>query len=182
MFTTLLTISYNTLGDMMKVMKLEQNNVVIFLPTPFFSLDFSSKDDLEDYFRELFLKLEDHYDFNMSGFYDIEVYEDSYYGAIFTIEEEDIPYFDCLDRQVEMSIRISKEKEFLYKIEDPLDLNEEIVSASQFYQYQNEFFLKLTKKLTIASYMRLLEYSTLVYGKKVKNIQKFGHLFLFNLC
>ncbi len=167
---------------MMKVMKLEQNNVVIFLPTPFFSFDFSCKDELEDYFRELFLKLEDHYDFNMSGFYDIEVYEDSYYGAIFTIEEEDMPYFDCFDRQVEMSIHISKEKEFLYKIEDPLDLEQGIISCSEFYQYQNQFFLKVKKKLTTASYMRLLEYSTIVYGKKVKNIMKFGKLFHFTLC
>lgn len=168
------TFSYNILGDKMKVMKMEEDDVVIFLPKSDISLDFSSKDHLEEYFKKLFLKLEEQYDMNMNGFYQIEVYEDSYYGVIFEIKMEDIPCFDYFDRQVEMSIHISKDTCFLYQIDDPFNFDEEMRSELSFYQYQNHFFVKREENLKKANYLKLLEHSNLIYGKLVNNILRFG--------
>ena len=111
----------------MKVMKMDEENVVIFMPIQNASVDFSSKDVLEDYFRKLFLKLEAQYDLDMSGLYQIEIYKDFRYGVIFDIEIEDVPYFNYLDHQIEMSIHIVKEPLFLYQVDDLLNIEEKIL-------------------------------------------------------
>lgn len=176
----ILIVSYNSLGDKMKVMKLDQEDVVIFLPN--FSFDLLNRDVLEDYFRDLFLKLEDCYEIEMNGFYQIDLYTDSNYGTVVKIEGDDIPYFDYFDHQVEMSIHVNKENCFLYQVEDILDLPSEILEKSSFYQYQNSFFIQLNEAVSKPNYIRLLEYGSLVYGEMARKIMNFGKLFRKSLC
>lgn len=182
MFTTIGPFTYNMLGDTMKIIKMDQEKVIIFLPSPIFSVDLCEKDQLEDYFRALFLKLEEYYDMNMRGFYQIRVYQDSNYGAVFEIDEEDVPYFNYLDQQVEMSIQIIKGSFFLYQVEDILELDQDIIKSCTFYQYQNHFFLKLNEKISLGNYIKLLEHSEIIYGSKTKRITRLGKLFQFTLC
>ncbi len=182
MFTTKQFFSYNTLGDKMKVLKNDGKNVVIFLPSSNIFLDRLKREELEEYFRALFLKLEERYGIDQSGFYQIYVYKDSYYGAILEIEEEDIPYLDYMDNEVEMNIHIPKNTNFMYRLEDILDLSEEILSASNLYYYRNKFYLELKKEVSKKNYLRLLEYGELVYGEKIKKIQKSGKLFSYVFC
>lgn len=165
-----------------KVNRIDQEKVVIFLPKPFFSFDFEDKEKLEENFKELFLKLEDRYELDMSGFYQIKVYQDLYYGAILDIEQEELPYFDCFDRQVEMSIQIMKDSFFLYQVEDILEIEPEILKHSNCYIFQEHFFLELVHELPLSFYIKLLESSTVVYGRKTQNIIKFGHILDFSLC
>lgn len=163
----------------MKIVKMDDENVVIFLPN--FSLDFSNKKDLEKYFKELFLKLEDQYDMTMRGFYQIKIYQDRYYGAIFEINKEDIPYFDYLEEQIEMSIQIMKHTFFLYQVEDILEFKK-ISSFLSIYYYQDHFFIEIKEKLSPNIYWKLLEHSHLMYGSIVQNIVKFGNRIDFRLC
>lgn len=176
----ILIVSYNSLGDKMKVMKLDQENVVIFLPN--FSFDVLNRDVLEDYFKELFLKLEDCYEIEMNGFYQIDIYMDSNYGTVVKIEGDDIPYLDYFDHSVEMSIHVNKDHGFLYQVEDVLDLPSEVLEKSSFYRYQNDFFLQIDSSVSRSSYIRLLEYSSLVYGEEARKVMNFGKLFHKSLC
>lgn len=166
----------------MKVMKMEEENVVIFMPIQNILIDFSSNDVLEDYFRKLFLKLEAQYDLDMSGLYQIEVYQDPRYGAVFDIEVEEVPYFDYLEHQVEMSIHIVKDPLFLYQIDDLLNIEKEILKKSKIYQYKKKFFIKLPKEISNRNYIKLLEIGNLVYGKEAKIITKLGKQLFYNLC
>lgn len=182
MFTTELFFSYNTLGDKMKVLKNDGKDVVIFLPASNIFLDRLKKEELEDYFKMIFLKLEERYGIDQSGFYQIYVYKDSYYGAVLEIEEEDIPYLDYIDNEVEMNIHIPKDTSFMYQLEDIFDLDKEILNASNLYYYQNKFYIELKKEVLKKNYFRLLEYGELIYGEKVKKIQKLGKLFSCSFC
>ncbi len=182
MFTTQLFFSYNTLGDKMKVLKKDGKNVVIFLPSFNIFLDRLKKDELEDYFRALFLKLEERYGIDQSGFYQIYVYKDIYYGVVLEIEEEEIPYLDYLDNEVEMNIHIPKETIFMYQLEDILALDLDTLKASDLYFYQNKFYIELKKEISKKNYFQLLEYGELIYGDKTKKIQKLGKLFHSIFC
>lgn len=162
-------------------MRMDQEKVVIFFPTFSFDVDFSCKDTLEDYFKQLFLKLEARYDVEMKGFYQIKVYQDSYYGSIFDIEAEEVPYLDFLDHQVEMSIQVLKMSKFLYQIDDFLDVAE-LKDFCNCYYYQHHFYVEIINKMPDFMYWKLLEYSKLIYGKKVSNIIHFGNLLDFSLC
>lgn len=158
----------------MKVEWNDQNNMVIFLPAPSFELNFSLKDEMEDYFRTLFLKLDHLYNLNFEGFYHVAVYHDKYYGVILEIEKEDLPYIDCLEQQIEMSIHIMNEPHFLYQLEDILPLPSNILNNSKCYLYQNQFFIELTNEISYFDYVKLLEYATIVFGKKAKKIIGLG--------
>lgn len=182
MFTTKLFFSYNTLGDKMKVLKNEGKDVVIFLPASNIFLDRLKKEELEEYFRTLFLKLEERYGLDQSGFYQIYVYKDPFYGAILEIEEEDIPYLDYMDNEVEMNIHIPKDTSFMYQLEDIFDLDVEILNASNLYYYQNKFYIELKREVQKKNYLRLLEYGELIYGEKTKKVQKLGKLFSYLFC
>ena len=166
----------------MKVMKMDEENVVIFMPIQNASVDFSSKDVLEDYFRKLFLKLEAQYDLDMSGLYQIEIYKYFRYGVIFDIEIEDVPYFNYLDHQIEMSIHIVKEPLFLYQVDDLLNIEEKILKNSKIYQHKNKFFIQLGKRISNKDHIKLSELGILVYGKEAKTILKFGKQLFYNLC
>lgn len=182
MFTTKLFFSYNTLGDKMKVLKNDRKDVVIFLPASNIFLDRLKREELEDYFKTLFLKLEDRYGIDHCGFYQIYVYKDSYYGAILEIEEEDLPYLDYIDNEVEMNIHIPKDTSFMYQLEDILDLDIEILKASNLYYYQNRFYIELKREVQKKNYLQLLEYGELIYGEKVKKVQRSGKLFSCLFC
>lgn len=182
MLTTRPFFSYNTLGDKMKVLKADGKNVVIFLPTFNIFLDRLKRDELENYFRTLFLKLENRYGTSQSGFYQIYVYKDIYYGAILEIEEEDIPYLDYIDSEVEMNIHIPKDTCFMYQVKDILDFDIEILKSSKLYYYDHYFYIELKSEISKRNYFRLLEYSEIIYGEKVKKIQKLGKLFSMAFC
>lgn len=182
MFATKSFFSYNTLGDKMKVLNYNDKSVVIFLPTPNLLLETLSKEELEDYFRSLFLKLGNRYEINQNGFYQITIYKDAFFGSILEIEEEEIPYFDYMDTQVEMSIHIKKDSFFMYEVADILDLEEEIIKKSNLYFVQNKFYIELKSKIMEKNYMKLLEYGKIIYGEKVKKVQKYGKLLDKCLC
>ncbi|MCI9233358.1 MAG: hypothetical protein HFH08_02025 [Bacilli bacterium] len=166
----------------MKVLKNEGRDMVIFLPSSNIFLDKLKREELEDYFKSLFLKLEERYGIDQSGFYQIYVYKDSYYGAILEIEEEDIPYLDYMDNEVEMNIHIPKSTNFMYQVEDILDLDKDILNLANLYYYQNKFYIELKKEISKKSYLKLLEYGELIYGEQVQKIQKFGKLFHSVFC
>lgn len=156
---------------------MDSHNVAIFLPKSSFFMDFSCKEKLEDNFKELLLNLEESYQIEMKGFYQIKVYQDSYYGTIIEIEEEEIPYFDYLDSQIEMNIHIVKNVCILYQVEDILNLDYEILKSSDLFQYENHFYIKLKKEIKYPNYLKLLEQGTVIYGDRTYNILKFGRLF-----
>ncbi|MCI8545383.1 MAG: hypothetical protein HFH09_04050 [Bacilli bacterium] len=166
----------------MKVLKNDGKDVVIFLPASNIFLDRLKREELEDYFKTLFLKLEDRYGIDHCGFYQIYVYKDSYYGAILEIEEEDLPYLDYIDNEVEMNIHIPKDTSFMYQLEDILDLDIEILKASNLYYYQNRFYIELKREVQKKNYLQLLEYGELIYGEKVKKVQRSGKLFSCLFC
>ena len=93
------------------------NNLIVFLNRKSVSsVDFSDKDMLEDYFKKLFLKLSDDFSIEIFGSFDIEVFNDKFYGSIIVIRKND-DYFDYCDI-VDMKISVSKFSGFLYKVDD----------------------------------------------------------------
>lgn len=161
----------------MKVLMTNDNNITLYLNKwSDRKINIISKDNLEIYFKELFQQLKDQYEIEINGYYNIDIYEDQYYGTIINIEKEDIEYFDYFDNQIDMQINIPTNATFLYQIEDILTIPKEIKDKIEIYHFLDNFYLKIIKPISNIELGRLLEISKLKYGTKNKNILKLGKI------
>ena len=168
-------LSYDILGDSMKV-DINDNKIVVFLNKKNIdNIDFSDKKNLERNFKDLFLKLNHLYDIPLYGYYDVHVYINDHYGLILDIEKENFEYFDY-DNQIDMRITISKNNELLYKLDDLLDIDKNIINKSIIYKCKKELYLNIKEEFDNYEMGKLFEYSTLIYGPEADNIIKHGKL------
>lgn len=91
----------------------------------------------------------------------ITIYEDSLLGTILELTQENDNYFTSFD----MNISVSKEKNFLLKLEENInfDLDYDI------YKYKNNYYVHI-KENNYIKIGRILEYSKIIYGSLVKKI------------
>ena len=153
----------------MKVDVKNENDLVVFLNNKCIeNIDFSDKNNFETYFRVLFLKLKNIYGISISGYYDINVYINKYFGVVLEIFREPLECFDYFN-SIDMKVNIIKNSEFLYQINDFSDKH-------KIYFYKNNLYLKISKEISFVEFGKLLENSVLVYGNIVDEILKYGKL------
>lgn len=111
-------------------------------------------DNIEDYFKKLFIKIKETFDIEIDGFYVVNIYHDKIYGDILELIKKDNYYYD----QVDIKINII-DTTFLYKI-DKYDLD---LEKYDIYKYNNEIYVKIKKELKQKDYLKLLENSDILY-------------------
>lgn len=150
------------------------NKIIIFLKKEIISdIDFDNIEMLEEYFRELILKLNNVYNINIEGFYIIRVFIDSIYGIVLEIEPEDIDY--CPINQVEMRIMLEHET-FLYEIDSLVKIDN-----TEIYIKDYKYYLKINSNIKYKDYISILENCHIIY-KNTSNIIKRGNIInYFNL-
>lgn len=151
----------------MKILFLNDREFILFL-NEFYSseLDLESKENLEKYFRKLFLKIHKYYNIVLTGYYNIHLYHDMNYGVIIKINREDLDYYDYFDNgvdMVDMCILVEKQDGFLYRFEDYLEVEPNILKKGMLYRYQNKFYLRLKEKVRTMELGKVLEFSEIVY-------------------
>ena len=105
-------------------------------------IDFKNMDELETYFRNLFLKLKKIFHITFTGLYNIDIYLDQYCGVVIELKKEDLElmsYNDIANLILEESTKKTT-AELFKKICDLLDLGEKT--------YENKigaFYTSLTK-------------------------------------
>ena len=149
----------------MKVENIDNNIIVYLRKNVLKNLDFNNLEMLENYFRELVIKMKNIYNIKIEGFYNIKVYIDNIYGAIIDIEPENIDY--CLVNEIEMRISLFHEK-FLYEIDDLYQIpNTKIIKNGL------KYYLNVNNNIEYKNYLEVLENSKIIY-KNTENIIKYG--------
>ena len=149
-------------------MKIDNDNdqIIIYLKKELIgSVDFTDADCLEDYLKELIIKLKNIYNISIKGFYNIKVYIDDTYGAILELKAVDLDYGDYFE-QIEMRI-IPIYTNFLYKIDDYIS------GYGKIYSYKNNIYLKLKDNISYKDYLKVMDYAKIVYTN-TDNILNFG--------
>ena len=155
----------------MKIIFQDESNLILFLNKLVLkSIDFTDQKQLEEHFRNLFLKLKEDYDIEISGYYTIDLYIDQYYGVIIEMQNEELDYFEYDDNQVDMKICIH-ETSILYRLEEYIDLD---VNLYDIIFYHNKWYVKLKDKIDDISLGKLLEYADICYQKELDYIMKNG--------
>ena len=147
--------------------KEEDNNLIVFLNNKTIKqTDFSNKINLEKNFQKLFSKLNNIYELNLSGRYNITIYNTAY-GLIIEMQKQDIEYFDYYD-EIDMNITISKYTDIIYKIKN---YNKIFKEYCEFY-IKDDSIYALPKKEEFQKLGILIENSEIIYGKKCNDIKK----------
>lgn len=148
----------------MKINFFNEDNITIQLNDFYITeLDLEQKDNLEQYFKQLFLRLHQFYGIKIKGYYNIIVYHDQQYGLVISLQKEAIDYYDFFDNEVDMRIIIDRGKHFLYQIDDYFFLDEEMKKVVNLYSYQKKLYLQVKEKLKPVKLGYLLEHSKLIY-------------------
>ena len=157
----------------MKILFFDENKLIIYLNNYYcIDLDLKSKDNLEKYFRALFLKINKNYDILLSGYYEIEMFYDSTYGIVIEINKDNLDYFDYYNDTVDMRIKVNNSKTFLYEIEDIFILSNDILKKGILYKYNNKLYLHFIKKVTDIDIGKVLEFASIEYKKVDEIIRK----------
>ena len=160
----------------MKVLFSNSDNLIVYCHDFYTKeLELSNRNTLATYFKSIFQKLKDYYRIQSSGYYDIILYHDFNYGAVIEITKEENDYYDIYTNTIDMKIRIEKECHFLYELEDPFEIDSQLLQDSQLYLYHGNLYLALKEKIDYIELGRLLEHSSLIY-QNTEEILKGGKL------
>lgn len=150
---------------------IKDDKIVVFLnKNNIFDLDFNDEKKLKEYFKKLFSQLKKNYNYEVSGYFNIDVYKDKNYGMILEIENEQLDYYSYFN-QIDMKINIYKDSLFLYEIGYNF-LNADIIKNVICYRYIDKIYLEIKKEINDIIFAKILEYSDIIYGDEVQDIKK----------
>lgn len=139
----------------MKIEVLENDIILFITQADITNLNFEKKNEVEEYFKDILLRLREYYKIDIRGFYDIYVYIDENEGMVLRLENENLEYYNSF-HQLELRV-LKEETTFFYEIEDILDLP---IKELDIYLYKDKFYAKRKKKKQVYS---LYEFGKLIY-------------------
>ena len=155
----------------MKIEKLDDDNLIVFLNNLYLKKNsFTLKNNLEKYFKSLFIKLNEFYDIEIKGFYNINIYQDKLFGIILEIKKEDLDFYSYYDDHIDMKIRIMKKEKFVFVLDKFSMLNKNILDYCKIYKYNNSFYVIPKKTISDVNICIILENSKILYGEDAYKI------------
>lgn len=154
-------------------MKVEfvDDNIIVFLNKYITkNLDYKDKIVLEKELKNIFDKLNNFYNVKIKGYYDIHIYIDDNYGAILELIENEMDFLEYDDNLIDMRIIVTN-VEFLYRIEDVINLDKEY----NIYLYKDNMYLEILDEVDDIEEGCILENSEVVY-KNIDEIKKYGKI------
>lgn len=147
------------------------NKFIVFLNKDE-NIDFDNKTKMEKYFKDLFSKIKNKYNVDISGYYNIDIYIDKYYGSIIEIEDEQLDYYTYFN-QIDMEINVLKNSLFLYEIGYEF-LDKKILDKVICYKINDKIYLQIISDIDDLLLAKIIEYGHILYGKEVDKIVKQG--------
>ena len=149
----------------------DNNKFIVFLNKDE-NIDFDNKAKMEKYFKDLFSKIKNKYNVDISGYYNIDIYIDKYYGSIIEIEDEQLDYYTYFN-QIDMEINVLKNSLFLYEIGYEF-LDKKILDKVICYKINDKIYLQIISDIDDLLLAKIIEYGHILYGKEVDKIVKQG--------
>lgn len=147
-------------------------NIVIFLDKIYLhTLDLTNQNLIEKKLIKLINKIQNKYNIDLNGYYNVFIYKDNNYGLIIDMQKEELEYLDYFNNQIELNIEVIEDS-FLYQIEDIFWLNKSILNKCIIYKNGDTIYLKAKDNLNNFELGIILENGEIIYGKEAGNIKK----------
>ena len=155
----------------MKLELFNLENMTIYLSKDYLKkINFNLNENVEKQFKNLFRKIKNIYNINLSGYYEVIVYINDIYGMIIELEKDTDEYIKIFGDTVDMKITFKFDSSIFYELEDYISFN---INNYNLYYYNNKFYLELLKDSSFEylEYLKLLESSSIIYGKGIEDLQ-----------
>ena len=142
------------------------------------SLDFKDKTSTEKYLKQLLAKLNNKYDLEFNGYYEVTLYVDLHYGVIIEVKKEELEYLDYFSNQIEMNTKVVEDS-FLYEI---TDINDYLLDKVTFYKIHDKIYLRVKEDISNIEMGIILESAKVIYGEEARKIIKNGKVLRWLIC
>lgn len=147
-------------------------SIVVFLDKLYLrTLEMTNQDLIKKKIIKLINKIQNLYDIDLSGYYNVFIHKDNNYGIVIDMQKEDLEYLDYFNNQVELNIEIIEDS-FIYKIEDPFNLNRSLLSKFNIYKNGSDLYLKAKGDISDIELGIILENGETIYGERANSILK----------
>ena len=147
------------------------NNITIYLGKFHFkAININDTNNIEKQVKKILNTLKKTYNLELNGYYETVLYLDENYGLIIKMKKDDLDYLDYFVTALEINIKVKKTS-FLYKVEDILNLNKNILKKFIIYKYKKNIYLSAKEKLTTADMGIILENSKVIFDEEIKKIK-----------
>ena len=147
------------------------NNITIYLGKFHFkAININDTNNIEKQLKKILNTLKKTYNLELNGYYETVLYLDENYGLIIKMQKDDLDYLDYFVTALEINSKVKKTS-FLYKVEDILNLNKNILKKFIIYKYKKNIYLSAKEKLTTAEMGIILENSKVIFDEEIKKIK-----------
>lgn len=159
---------------MLKVEYIKSGKIVIYLFNKKYKIDFRNENSVKKHLKDIFFKIKDYYNIKIEGYYEVDVYINEYYGIILELKKQNFDYYDYLENEIEMKIKIHREK-YLYMIEN-YNVN---MNKYDIFKLDNNLYLCPKEKLSQIEMAKLVENAKLIYDSSdiIKKVIKIDYKF-----
>lgn len=142
----------------MKIVSNDDNYIIYVLANDLDDIN------LKDYVKKIILKVKDKLVRYISGFYEVEVYLNDFYGVI--IEMFKKSDFDFFKDFIELDININENSTMYFEFEDYFT----ILNKKDIYFHNNKYYVNINK-LNSKELLKMSEYGRIIYGNKLNEIE-----------
>jgi len=140
--------------------KIENNNLLMYINNP----DLTTKEEIEDYIKELIFRLRKKQKRNISGFYNVDVYQNNHFGVIIEMQkEDDLDFFPDI---IDLKINIKYNANLYVKVEDYFLIKDK----EKVYYYKHNYYTDINY-LENKELIKLSDFFTIIYGKELEKIK-----------
>lgn len=120
--------------------------------------------NIKDYVKKIILKVKDKLVRYISGFYEVDVYSNNFYGIIIEMFKKND--FDFFKDFIELDINIDENSTMYFEFDDYFV----ILNKKDIYFYDNKYYVNIDK-LNSKELLKMSEYGKIVYGSKLNEIE-----------
>ncbi len=157
----------------MKIKYQDNDNFILYLNKFYINkLDLEDKKSVEEYFKNIFLKLKKRFSFNIYGYYNIKVFANNIYGIIIEVNKINNEYFKLYGSKTDMKIAIDTNNLFLYEIEDYflIDYLSDYINNIYYNDNNHKYYIEINENINKAKYNILIENSNIIYDADADDI------------
>ena len=139
-------------------------NITIFIPNNLISFNYRDEKDIEKFLKDKIIKLKKKYHKDISGFYNVNVYQNNKYGLIIELlHESDIDYFKDL---IDIKVNVYYDSDIYLELDDYFLINK----YKNKYSYDNKYYISIDD-ISYIDMIVLSDFYKYIYGNKLLSIK-----------
>lgn len=145
--------------------ELKDDSFIIYLHQNIIKINNFNQDLLEEYIKELILKIKKTFKIKISGSYIVNIYENRRFGLILEFSKQDnLDFFPDL---IDLKLNLNKNSEVYVKVNDYFLLSK----YQDTYYFKDNFYIDINQLLK-KDEIYLSDFGKYIYGKELTDLKK----------